>query len=120
MKKIIFAFGLDFGSARISVENAHVFEGKSMNLTCETDETQHAHKAMYMYLCKDGVGISKRKVHSYEEKVFTVTHVRKEDTGRYSCVYSTKEYDLRDVWSTNKNSVIIQVEGNYSHSKITD
>lgn len=104
---------LDFGSARISVENAHVFEEESLDLMCETNDTQHAQ--MYMYLCKDGVGISKRKVHSNEKIVFTVTQVKKGKSGHYSCVYSTKEYNHGDVRSTrNDNSINIQVKDIYS------
>lgn len=83
----------------------------------EIDKAQDAYKIFYVYLCKDGVGIKKALMHSNKENSFTFPQARKENSGNYSCLYSTNEYDLGYVQSTYENSVNVEVKGKkYSDS----
>lgn len=105
------SYVLDFEVANISVRKTHIFVGDNMSIICAVSETQ-TEKPLYMYLCKNGAGVSMKIAQAKEEVNFTFNQVRREDSGNYSCVYSTKECHPGNISLTHEIYTTIQVTGN--------
>lgn len=70
-----------------------------------------------MYLCKDGLGIMKRKLKQDPTDVmFTISRVSFNDSGNYSCVYSMHDHPLTSVTKKGVKTIHIQVLGENLHS----
>ncbi|XP_062380243.1 uncharacterized protein LOC134068576 [Sardina pilchardus] len=108
-KNSIFIQVKDFMMAQIFVNTPHVFEGDNVSVKC-TNFKAKPQKGPHIYLCKNETGVQMNTAHEGDTS-FTPRHVRKEDSGYYSCVYSIKKHLLSKVTLTIfKNSVIIEVK----------
>lgn len=105
-----FPFVVDFGVGQICIRNPVVSEGGRGEFDCIVLRTEHQ-KTLFMYLCKDGIGVHTEPVQDNGTAHFTVTQFTKEDSGRYSCVYSVKRHPFTSVRATNENAAIIYVTG---------
>ncbi|KAL2077408.1 hypothetical protein ACEWY4_026912 [Coilia grayii] len=115
-EKSIFIHVKDFGQANTFIRNSIVSEGGHVDMKCAAFETK-TQKTLKMYLCKNGIGVSIQNEVSSEAH-FTLTQVRREDSGNYSCVYSIKKHPTDSVRCTNEHSVTLQVTEN-SSTKLT-
>ena len=85
-------------------------EGKTVDVKCSTTGSRKPLSKVYVYLCKNGIGMRVRELEKGEDDtIFTIKDVEREDSGIYSCVYTIEKLKLSQVNATGVNLVIIQV-----------
>ncbi|KAL2077407.1 hypothetical protein ACEWY4_026911 [Coilia grayii] len=115
--KAIFIHVQDFLVANIFISPT-VSKGDDVEVKCAVSERE-SQTPVYMHLCKNVTVVKMKRVPESGVASFTLTQVTREDSGNYSCVYSTKDYSNGTVRSTHKNSAFIQVTGDVSHCLIS-
>lgn len=103
---------LEFSPAEIMWTDTEVLLGDTLELRCvilqkmETDKVE-----LTMYLYKDGNIAMKETVTSSGKVVFSLPQVTREDSGNYSCIYTTAKSKIDSKSIVGHNSVFIQVTG---------
>lgn len=101
----------DISPGKIFAKHKVISEGSDLNIKCSTFSFQKS-SPLYLYLCKDGLGISKKRQKEGEiDIIFTIQRVNLYHSGSYSCVYSPREYSTSQVAKTGKNTIEILVVG---------
>lgn len=101
----------DVFSGRIFATHKVISEDSDLNLRCSIlgADKQYQH---YIYLCKDGVGILKKKQKLGEPEIrLTVQHVSQSHSGSYSCVYSKSDYLISQISASGEKAIEILVVG---------
>ncbi|KAI4901535.1 hypothetical protein NFI96_033138, partial [Prochilodus magdalenae] len=97
--------------AKITAAQSSLRQGENLTLTCSTTVNQSCAE-VYVYLCLNGIGKISRTVTcsiNLVTETFLLTNVKQEDSGNYSCVYSTSNHSLSEVNKTGGNTVRINV-----------
>ncbi|XP_017321956.3 uncharacterized protein LOC108264701 [Ictalurus punctatus] len=109
------AQGREIHPARIyAVKNS----GK-LEFTCSTHgmkETFEKNSNLYIYLCRNGTGIAMKS--DCQDVTFIIDDITKDDTGDYSCVFSSYKYDPEDVRGNGINSIFITVNDSFIPAEI--
>lgn len=106
----------DIHSAKIFTNQRTVRENSELTLRCSTFGSTKDTLA-YFYLCKDGLGIIKKRVKQDQaDAMFTISRVSLNDSGNYSCVYSTHDHPLTSVTKEGVKAIQILVVGEDLHS----
>ncbi|XP_063045968.1 immunoglobulin superfamily member 1-like [Engraulis encrasicolus] len=95
--------------ASVFIRNPLVTEGDTADIKCLVPGRKQGQNTFYVYLCKNGVGENIAAVHRGNEAFFTLTQVRVEDSGNYSCLASAKLHPYQSIRSTNENSMALEV-----------
>lgn len=90
-----------------------VKRGDVLTLTC-TFATIINCTQVYVYLCLNGTGNSKKQLNCSNMAISTSFHlsnVSEKNSGSYSCVYSVSDHSLSKVNNTGGNTIFVQVHG---------
>ncbi|KAI4902627.1 hypothetical protein NFI96_008878 [Prochilodus magdalenae] len=98
----------DFQSAKIFA-NPHVEVGGNIKLKCHIFDGSKSSDHVYMYLCKNGVGVTMEPLGKRNEHTFILRNISVQDSGNYSCVYSLNKYSLNNVRASGQKTVQVQV-----------
>ncbi|XP_027015178.2 uncharacterized protein LOC113650820 isoform X2 [Tachysurus fulvidraco] len=95
--------------ARIESTETSVTKGETMKLTCTFTKIQNCAQ-VYVYLCVNGIGNSKKQVNCSNRNISTTFHlIVSENSVNYSCVYSVSNYNVSEVRYTGENTIFVQV-----------
>ncbi|XP_044063650.1 uncharacterized protein LOC122881459 [Siniperca chuatsi] len=99
----------DIFPARILAHQKTISERSDLYVTCSTFGSKK-HTRVHVYLCKDGVGISKKiQKQDQNDSTFIIQRVDLRQSGNYSCVYSIRNYSLSQVNKRGDNIIQILV-----------
>ncbi|XP_019908012.2 uncharacterized protein LOC109616494 isoform X4 [Esox lucius] len=85
---------------------SNVTEGTTIHFKCQTNSITISGDMVHFYLCKDGVGIQMAPMKKGAESIFLLKEVKKQDSGKYSCVYSKCKHPVSQVKSTGDYLVL--------------
>ncbi|XP_076148963.1 uncharacterized protein LOC143133051 [Alosa pseudoharengus] len=85
-----------------------VKKGNNLTVKCSTFGLNPAGGHVFVYLCKNGVGIAMMESKTVDTS-FTVGNITKEHSGNYSCVFSRTKHHLGDVKGEGHNTISIKV-----------
>ncbi|KAI4883587.1 hypothetical protein NFI96_033207, partial [Prochilodus magdalenae] len=111
------ARGEDLHPARIYGEKT-LREGGKLQITCSTFGIVEKCDEVFVYLCRNGTAIEKKKTRD-QDIDFSIDGVTKAFIGNYSCVFSKKEYDLKDVKGQGSESIFITVNDSFVPAYVT-
>ncbi|KAG9275854.1 hypothetical protein AMEX_G8090 [Astyanax mexicanus] len=92
--------------------------GDHMQFRCIIFDETGAHKDVFMYLCRNGVGVMMEPQGKNREYTFNMRRVSVEDSGNYSCVYSINLHNLEDVKSSGGRTIHVRITDS-SHSPLS-
>ncbi|XP_037396144.1 uncharacterized protein LOC119263739 isoform X1 [Pygocentrus nattereri] len=101
----------DILPAKITAAKSSLREGEGLTLTCSITGHQSCSE-VYVYLCLNGIGNRNRTVNCNIKSTtttFLLKNVKQQQSGNYSCVYSTSNYSLSEVRKTGENSIYVEV-----------
>lgn len=102
----------DIFPAKILVPQKIVTENSDFSVTCSTFGFKKQPEVVYVYLCKDGLGIqSLIQKQDVTDTTFTLSQVAIQNSGNYSCVYSKNQYSPSEVTKRGDNVISILVVG---------
>lgn len=106
----------DIVPVRIMAQQKTIRKNSDLYVTCSTFGLKK-HTLVYVYLCKDGFGIS-RKVQrqAQDDTTFSIQRVSLHDSGNYSCVYTPRNDSLIKAAMRGLNIIQIVVIGKNCHS----
>ncbi|KAL7878413.1 hypothetical protein AOLI_G00093870 [Acnodon oligacanthus] len=88
-----------------------VKKGEDIELTCSISAPDKP-QILHVFLCKDGLGKIYKSLYNQPYSHFSIKNVNLEDSGVYSCMYSSEKYDVSEVNDTEReNSILIKVYG---------
>ncbi|XP_036441623.1 uncharacterized protein LOC118818469 isoform X2 [Colossoma macropomum] len=93
-------------------------EGGKLQIKCSTFGAVNDSEEVFNYLCKNGIGIEMKKSRD-RDVIFTIDGITKDFTGNYSCVYSEKEYDVKEARGQDFESIFITVNDSFIPAIIT-
>lgn len=96
--------------ARIYGSTSRVTAGQDFELKCSTYGLTKAEEQVFVYLCKNGVGLDRVATKSHDI-TFTVKSASLDHTGNYSCVFSRSKYSPNKVRGEGDTPVFIKVIG---------
>ncbi|XP_047678544.1 basement membrane-specific heparan sulfate proteoglycan core protein-like [Tachysurus fulvidraco] len=100
--------------ARIESTETSVTKGETLKLTCTFTKILNCAQ-VYVYLCVNGIGNSKKQVNCSNRNISTTFHlIVSENSVNYSCVYSVSNYNVSEVRNTGENSIFVH-GGDFSH-----
>lgn len=102
-------------SAKITGIETFVTKEDDLTLTCTFTKIQNCTR-VYVYLCFNRIGKSKKQVDSNNTTIsttFILSNVSEKSVGNYSCMYSESNYSLSEVISTEENTIFVQVHGKF-------
>ncbi|XP_049330066.1 uncharacterized protein LOC111197487 isoform X1 [Astyanax mexicanus] len=105
----------DFYSAKI-YGNSSFKAGGKLVVKCSTFGKQTLGE-VFVYLCKNGRVLQKSK--TQQDFTFIIENITKNFTGNYSCVYSTREYDLNAVSRPGSELLFITVNESFVPAYLT-
>lgn len=94
--------------ARIYGSSSSVKVGEKFNLRCSTFGLKRPEEEVFVYLCKNGVGIERMATESYDS-IFPMTCATKEDTGNYSCLFSRTKHHPSEIVGEDESHISIKV-----------
>ncbi|KAL7878409.1 hypothetical protein AOLI_G00093830 [Acnodon oligacanthus] len=93
-------------------------EGGKLQITCSTFGAETECVEVVNYLCRNGIGIEKKKSRE-RDVVFSIDGITRDFTGNYSCVYSKTEYNVEEVRGRGFESIFITVNDSFIPANIT-
>ncbi|XP_043953385.1 uncharacterized protein LOC122820212 [Gambusia affinis] len=109
----------DMYPAKILVQQRTVSEGNDLYVICSMFGLKK-HPSFYVYLLKDGQGFRKLKQkQTLDDVLFIISNLHLDHSGNYSCLYSTKNYNLSDVEGKGQNEVEILVIANFIPAELS-
>lgn len=101
---------------RILSQQKSISENSNLYVTCSTFGFKKNQQKVFVYLCKDGLGILKLvQKQDQHDTTFTMYNVGRNYSGNYSCAYSRAEYKPSEVATKGHNIIQILVIGKYFH-----
>lgn len=111
----VFFYPTEFSPVNIFSSKAEVARGEILEFRCVIfHKNEMQRNELDMYLCKNGKKYRKKKRATSTETNFELTDVRKEDSGNYSCMYSTYRHATQEETVVGQDSICILVKGNTS------
>ncbi|KAF7648559.1 hypothetical protein LDENG_00154890, partial [Lucifuga dentata] len=120
LAKELMSQNIDIFPAKILVPQNTINENSDLYVICSTFGFKKQPEMVYVYLCKDDLGIKKmiQKEHTTDTG-FTVFKVGMKHNGNYSCVYSRKNYLPSNVNKRGDNIIPIRVTANFLPADIS-
>ncbi|XP_048087688.1 uncharacterized protein LOC125286551 isoform X2 [Alosa alosa] len=105
---LVIAQGADIEPARIFGSTSRVIIGQDFDLRCSTYGLTKANEQVFVYLCKNGVGLQRATTTSHDIP-FTIKSATLNHTGNYSCVFSRNKHTPAEVNVEGDMPVFIKV-----------
>lgn len=99
---------------RSGSSSAEVEVGGHFGAKCSTFGLKEDDELVFVYLCKNGVGIERMATKSHDS-IFPMTCATTEDTGNYSCVFSRTKRHPSEVVGEGESHIFIKVTGKNDH-----
>ncbi|XP_075907551.1 T-cell-interacting, activating receptor on myeloid cells protein 1 [Nelusetta ayraudi] len=110
----------DVFPGKIFSSHKNISEGSEIIFKCSPHGSGKSSTSLYLYLCKDGQGIQrKRQKQDQTDIIFTVNSVKLYDSGNYSCVYSPKGYEPSNIFKSGSNTFAILVKAAFLPAQIS-
>ncbi|XP_048087738.1 uncharacterized protein LOC125286589 isoform X2 [Alosa alosa] len=94
--------------ARIYGSYSSVKVGGTFELRCSTFGFKKLEEEIFVYLCKNGVGIERAST-NIDDSIFQIKCVTKEDAGNYSCMFSKTKWHPSEVKGEGESPISIEV-----------
>ncbi|XP_018522300.1 uncharacterized protein LOC108876943 [Lates calcarifer] len=105
---------------RILSQQKSISENSNLYVTCSTFGFKKNQQKVFVYLCKDGLGILKLvQKQDQHDTTFTMYNVGRNYSGNYSCAYSRAEYKPSEVATKGHNIIQILVIANFLPADIS-
>lgn len=108
MVNIMFLGVHRFKPAGIFASSTGAREGETVSLKCTVPDI-NSNDSLHVYLCKNGVGQRMERLSRDNEAIFSLTNVTVQDSGKYSCVYTSYKIKYNEVNSTGIDFIFIQI-----------
>ncbi|KAM9481105.1 uncharacterized protein Hap1MRO34_008892 isoform 2-T2 [Clarias gariepinus] len=101
----------DLLPATIKAPKTSVKKEETLTLSCTFKKYKNCTQ-VYVYLCFNGIGNSKKQVICSDviiSTTFDFSDISEKNSGNYSCVYSASNYSLSEVNTTGENTIFVQI-----------
>ncbi|XP_053355786.1 uncharacterized protein LOC128527454 isoform X2 [Clarias gariepinus] len=98
----------DLLPATIEAPKTSVKKEETLTLSCTFKKYKNCTQ-VYVYLCFNGIGNSKKQVICSDVIISTTFDLSEKKSGNYSCVYSAFNFSLSEVNTTGENTIFVQI-----------